>query len=390
MIRITVLGLLLVPCFVLNLSAQIGAAVPGIKAIKDVRPLPSVFNIASRKSPIAIHSKTEASKYFSMVEADRLVKQVDFKNQLVLVFAWRGSGQDRQEYVVMESYPEQIRFSIKPGRTRDLRPHTYVYALRKNVSWNGEPANVADEVDVAAEYIKVEVKGKLNSQIFAIGGETTGVQISANGVVWELELGRDAALRKTANELNEKQVVVTGTLTVKSGVEINKRWIVKVAALRDAAAARGGGTNATASDNAYLNAAGSLQHPIVLRDSQSGFAGNSGTIWTIEANGAWRSQTFLNANVRMPEHEGRFTKEQLATLARHLAQRDLLGLPDSIGVSPNVNPHTISVSFGKKECRRSMIGGGALSKVDVKNAKSPEQRFAAVVRLLQNGMKQAE
>ncbi|MDC0294766.1 hypothetical protein OAK98_05150, partial [Mariniblastus sp.] len=37
------------------------------------------------------------------------------------------------------------------------------------------------------DYIKVEVRGKLNNEIMAIGGETTGVIITANGVTWELD-----------------------------------------------------------------------------------------------------------------------------------------------------------------------------------------------------------
>ena len=35
--------------------------------------------------------------------------------QIVLVFAWRGSGQDRLTYNVLESFPEQIAFKFTPG-----------------------------------------------------------------------------------------------------------------------------------------------------------------------------------------------------------------------------------------------------------------------------------
>jgi hypothetical protein len=66
----------------------------------------------------------------------KLARQVDFEQQFVLLFAWRGSGQDRFRYTVAESYPEQVFFTYRAGRTRDLRPHVYVYALRSNVKWN--------------------------------------------------------------------------------------------------------------------------------------------------------------------------------------------------------------------------------------------------------------
>ena len=33
-------------------------------------------------------------------------------------------------------FPEQVFFTYTPGRTRDLRPHVHVYALRSNVRWS--------------------------------------------------------------------------------------------------------------------------------------------------------------------------------------------------------------------------------------------------------------
>ncbi len=232
-----VLSLLLIIVCITKISfAQPEASIRPIKALKDITPKRIVFDEAGKKTPIVIRSESDAEKYLVPDELKKLGKQVNFGKQIVLVFAWRGSGQDRLEYSVLESFPEQIVFSFKPGRTRDLRPHVRVFALRANVKWNGKPANASGPAAKDKEYIKVEVKGKLNSQVFAIGGETTGVQISANGVVWELDLGKNAALKKAAAELNEKVVVVTGTLNVKAGVEIRKRWIVTVATLRDATA----------------------------------------------------------------------------------------------------------------------------------------------------------
>jgi len=82
--------------------------------------------------------------------------------------------------------------------------------------------------------IRVEVQGKLQTGIMAIGGETTGTTITANGVTWELDLGRNAALRKKAEELNGKQALVRGELTRRQGVEVKERWIVKVNSLEAA------------------------------------------------------------------------------------------------------------------------------------------------------------
>ncbi len=81
------------------------------------------------------------------------------------------------------------------------------------------------------EFIRVQVQGKLQTGIMAIGGETTGTIITAKGVTWELDLGRNADLQKKAGKLNGKQVLVRGELTRRQGVEVKERWIVKVSSL---------------------------------------------------------------------------------------------------------------------------------------------------------------
>jgi len=112
--------------------------VEAITPIKGVTPSRDVFQVAKRGKPIELKTAEEAAKHFSEEELAKLEKQVDFDKQIVLLFAWRGSGQDRLEYAAEESYPEQISFTIKPGRTRDLRPHIKIFALRSNVSWSAK------------------------------------------------------------------------------------------------------------------------------------------------------------------------------------------------------------------------------------------------------------
>jgi len=107
-----------------------------IVKITDAQPGLEIFQAASRTKPLAIESVDQAREHFSKTALASLQKQVDFQKQFVLVFAWRGSGQDRLTHSVAESYPEQIVFDYKPGRTRDLRQHVYVFALRKNVTWS--------------------------------------------------------------------------------------------------------------------------------------------------------------------------------------------------------------------------------------------------------------
>lgn len=108
---------------------------PPIRRIEGVEPLAKVFEDSGRAKPLVLRSAKEAVEYFGEKALEKLTGAVDFDKQVVLVFAWRGSGQDRLEYDVAESFPEQVMFSFTPGRTKDLRPHVRIYALRANVKW---------------------------------------------------------------------------------------------------------------------------------------------------------------------------------------------------------------------------------------------------------------
>ena len=108
------------------------------EAIAPIKAMPEngIFKNSNFNKPIVVKSKEEAAKHFGKEAVAKLVKAVDFKKQFVLLFAWRGSGGDQLNYTVAESFPEQISFSRKFGRTRDLRSHAKVFALRSNVKWS--------------------------------------------------------------------------------------------------------------------------------------------------------------------------------------------------------------------------------------------------------------
>ena len=80
----------------------------------------------------------------------------------------------------------------------------------------------------------IEFTGKVRTGIVAIGGETTGTTISANGKSYELDFRQNPMLRALARTLNGKDVVVRGTLQQKEGVEVRQRRIIMVAELRAA------------------------------------------------------------------------------------------------------------------------------------------------------------
>ena len=106
------------------------------KELQGVTPNEKATAASGPTKPVVLKSEKDAAEYFAEPELAKLTKLVDFKAQIVLVFTWQGSGQDKLDYTIAESYPEQIRFTYTPGRTKDLRPHTHIYALRSNVVWS--------------------------------------------------------------------------------------------------------------------------------------------------------------------------------------------------------------------------------------------------------------
>jgi hypothetical protein len=105
---------------------------------------------------------------------------------------------------------------------RIVRGPFFALALASTVAWSAP--------DSRGESIDVIVHGTLKSGVVAIGAETTGVTISANGVVWELELhGKQL---ETAGNLDGRKVVVAGRLMPREGVELRSRFVVKVRSLK--------------------------------------------------------------------------------------------------------------------------------------------------------------
>lgn len=97
---------------------------PGILAVAEIDGIaadPSVFDAAGRGKPLEIKTSEEATKYFKEEALEKLTGKVDFGKQFVLVFAWKGSGQDELVSTVAESDPEKAFFELQPGRTRDDR-----------------------------------------------------------------------------------------------------------------------------------------------------------------------------------------------------------------------------------------------------------------------------
>ena len=218
-----------------------------IVEIGDVQPKVSAYTFDGVRNPLVLQSVDEIAKYFDAKNSTNLKNKVDFRKQEVLVFAWRGAGQDRIEYEVLESFPEQIRFSYHPGRTRDLKQHGKIFVVRSDVRCIVNGKIVSDlEVKQDGQWsptklplvglmegkaVEVRVRGILTNGIIAIGGETTGTTIRFSKTTWELELQNQKALRSAAAKLNGKPVVVSGLVRTQKGIEVATRTILTVKSL---------------------------------------------------------------------------------------------------------------------------------------------------------------
>lgn len=97
---------------------------------------------------------------------------------------------------------------------------------------------VADKLQAAGdndkEGIHVTITGKVRTGLVAPGGATTGTEIHAAGVTWELDLSKDKEFAALAEKHKDGLFVASGTLEVKKPMAAppRPRWIVAVSTFK--------------------------------------------------------------------------------------------------------------------------------------------------------------
>jgi hypothetical protein len=87
---------------------------------------------------------------------------------------------------------------------------------------------------------------------------------------------------------------------------------------------------------------------LTVRDTQDGFAGKTGTIWTIKPDCSYEVARFRGTEVSPPHLKGQLTPEQQSQLASALAAAAVETLPANIGAPAPVNSRQISIDYGGK------------------------------------------
>ena len=96
----------------------------------DLKPVKDIVQIKNADELAKLISDEKLRK--------RIASKVDFKTYTLLIFCWKGSGEDKLEYRVGGSDPELIFFNLQPGFTKDLKTHLAIHAVRNDCKWSAK------------------------------------------------------------------------------------------------------------------------------------------------------------------------------------------------------------------------------------------------------------
>jgi hypothetical protein len=100
-----------------------------------------------------------------------------------------------------------------------------------------------------------------------------------------------------------------------------------------------------------------LSAPLTVKDTQQGFAGETGTVWTILPDCSYTVARVIGLKTLDPEKQGKLTSEQQAQLKQLLDGMSVTGFPEQIG-GPQVNARRVTLSYGGKHSVLTLAPGG--------------------------------
>ena len=100
-----------------------------------------------------------------------------------------------------------------------------------------------------------------------------------------------------------------------------------------------------------------LSAPQVLKDMQSGVAGETGNVWTIAPDCSFTVARQVGLNVLQPHKQGQLTAHQRLQLKEMMDRMTATALPDQLG-GPQVNARRITLAYGGKQSVLTLPPGG--------------------------------
>ncbi|MGH7064792.1 MAG: hypothetical protein ACREET_12015 [Stellaceae bacterium] len=101
-----------------------------------------------------------------------------------------------------------------------------------------------------------------------------------------------------------------------------------------------------------------LAAPLTVKDLQSGFAGETGTVWTIEPDCSFTVARQIGPKVGDPHRRGKLTPKQQTRLRELMAQVEAAALPEVLGAPPQVNARKVTLAYGAKRAVLHLAPGG--------------------------------
>jgi len=100
-----------------------------------------------------------------------------------------------------------------------------------------------------------------------------------------------------------------------------------------------------------------LSAPLVLKDLQSGVAGETGNVWTIAPDCRFTVARQIGLSVLQPHKQGQLTAHQRLQLKEMMDRMTATALPDQLG-GPQVNARRITLAYGGKQSVLTLPPGG--------------------------------
>ena len=112
----------------------------GVREISGIKPGGPANTRGSANKPTVIKDKAGVAKSFTdKATQAKILKEVNFDKEILLVFRWAGSGQDRIAATGKKTDKGiEVVFGYTRGLTRDLRRHFKVFAVAKDAKWSVE------------------------------------------------------------------------------------------------------------------------------------------------------------------------------------------------------------------------------------------------------------
>jgi hypothetical protein len=128
-----------------------------------------------------------------------------------------------------------------------------------------------------------------------------------------------------------------------------------------------------------------LKMTLTVKDTQDGFAGTTGTVWTIGLDCTFRVSRLFGPQVAEPHLTGRLTPEHEARLSALLAKAAAAELPAQLGETTLVNARRITLEYGGTISVLSLEPGDrAMDALRARGPRDPARRLLEVAEAVQD------